>query len=97
MSAWIFCRLGQRLVAAERARYRTRWVTKNYVYERPRPELVPLEPELERAVTGGTVDGPEHRSPDLDRLLRERDSDGSWPDGYGRSRRSGRVRDELSR
>lgn len=48
MGAWIFFKLRQRLVDAERAQYRTVWRSKDYVYERPRPEFVALEPELER-------------------------------------------------
>lgn len=93
MSSWLFLRLGQRLVDADRAEYRTRWVTKNgYVYERARPQFVGLEDSgVERALGGSPLDGPEHRSADLNRLLRERDSEGSWPDSDGRSRRSRRA------
>ncbi len=49
MAAFIFFRLGQRLVDAERAEYRTVWRFKDYVYERPRPEFISYEHQLQRA------------------------------------------------
>ena len=53
MAAWVFLKLGQRLVDAKRAEFRTRWVAKNYVYERPRPELVSLESGLDESLAEG--------------------------------------------
>jgi hypothetical protein len=69
MCAWIFVRLGQRLVDVERAEYRTVWRFKDYVDVRPRPEFVPLEPELERIDGTGTGDPARDRDPDLARLF----------------------------
>jgi hypothetical protein len=49
MGAWIFFKLGQRIVDAERAQYRTVWKFKDYVHERPRPELISYEHQLRRS------------------------------------------------
>ena len=48
MAAFIFFRLGQRLVDVERAEYRTVWRFKDCVYERPRPEFISYEPTSAR-------------------------------------------------
>jgi hypothetical protein len=48
MAAFIFFRLGQRLVDVERAEYRTVWRFKDYVYERPHPEFISYEPTSAR-------------------------------------------------
>lgn len=42
-SAYADQRLRLRLVEWKRARFRTRWKFKDRVYERPRPQLVPLD------------------------------------------------------
>jgi hypothetical protein len=72
MAAWVFFRLGQRLVDAERAEHRTVWRFKDYVHVRARPEFVPLEPELERIDGTWAGDPARDRDPDLARLLAAR-------------------------
>ncbi len=69
MAAWLFIRLCQRLVDAERAEHRTVWRFKDYVHVRSRPDFVPLEPELERFDGTGAGDPARDRDPDLGRLL----------------------------
>jgi DNA-directed RNA polymerase specialized sigma24 family protein len=74
LAAWVYTSLSQRYVDKKRARYRTRWVSGNSVYERPpEPEFVGLDPaELERALPGRNLATAEHCSPDFSRVLRSR-------------------------
>lgn len=74
MGAWVFLKLGQRLVDAKRTEYRTVWRSKNYVYERPRPELVPLEPGMAEPLGAGSGDPATDSDADLTRIY----AGGSW-------------------
>ncbi len=69
-SDWAFYHLVRAASAGQRERYRTRWVTKDGVYERPAPQFAKLgECELEHIERKGTVDPARDRAPDLARLL----------------------------
>ncbi len=73
LAAFVYYRLGHRVVDGERARYRTKWVTKNYTYERPRPVFVELEErELDESLGARAGDPATSGSPDLAGVLRGR-------------------------
>lgn len=76
-ASYAFEILVQRASAGERERYRTRWVSRNGVYERPAPELRSLdearEGGAELAVCGSGFD-PDHPAEGFLELLRQADS-----------------------
>ena len=78
-ATFLFSCSGRAIADYHRSRYRTKWVFRDRVYERPRPELVSLDDLIDRDLLGGSLGtGPgapaDGWSPDLGRLLGARDS-----------------------
>jgi hypothetical protein len=74
-AGWAATNLRKRVVDWQRRKYRTRWVFKDRVYERPRPEIISLDGNnpggdpLGAALGTSGSDPAADRSPDLARLL----------------------------
>lgn len=92
----LFSCSGRAIADFHRSKYRTKWVFKDRTYERPRPDVVPLDDLIDRDLLGGSLGtGPgaptDGWSPDLGRLLgardrqRDRDADTLGLGGAGRA------------
>lgn len=83
--------LRRRVADLERQRFRTRWVFADRVYERPRPEFVPLDDRPELADHTQSVDASPYSDAFARRLLRERSSQPARGD-----RSVGAAKDEIA-
>lgn len=80
-SSWAGSILRKRIHDVDRARFRTRWVFHDRIYERPQPEFVPLDDRPDQPDPAQSVDVDLCGPAALIRLLRERSSGSAWEDG----------------